>query len=40
LLFNGDRAMISLAAATIIQNWAEVKNSRDTLNYAVVPLAY
>jgi hypothetical protein len=37
--FSGDRAMISLRAATMIQNWAEDKNSKDTVKCAVVLLA-
>jgi hypothetical protein len=37
--FSGDRAMISLRAATMIQNWAEDKNSKDMVKCAVVLLA-
>ena len=36
LLFSGDRAMTSLRAATMIQNWAEDKNSKDMVRCAVV----
>lgn len=37
LLLSGLKAMISLIAATMIQNWAEDKNSRDTVIGAGVP---
>ena len=37
--FSGLKAMISLSAATMIQNWAEDKNSRDTVMGVGVPLA-
>jgi hypothetical protein len=36
--FSGLKAMISLIAATMIQNWAEDKNSKDTVIGAGVPL--
>ena len=38
LLLSGLKAMISLIAATMIQNWAEDKNSKDTVIGAGVNL--
>ena len=38
LLLSGLKAMISLSAATMIQNWAEDKNSKDTVIGAGVTL--
>ena len=37
LLLSGLKATISLIAATMIQNWAEDKNSKDTVIGAGVP---
>ena len=39
LLLSGLKATISLIAATMIQNWAEDKNSKDTVIGAGVPPA-